>query len=119
MVKVARRLLTTALVAVPMVGVLLVGVYPLDAWRHQEQELRSATRQLRELEKRRDELREEVRFLRSDEAVELLAREEYGLVRPGEEAYVVVDPPPPSVELPEVWPFDDLARRFRSDTPGE
>ena len=43
--------------------------------------------------------------LKTDEEVERLAREQYNLVRPGEESYAILPPPPPKVELPQWWPF--------------
>ena len=38
-----------------------------------------------------------------------IAREEYNLVRPGEEAYSVLPAPLPALELPQVWPFGPLS----------
>ena len=45
-----------------------------------------------------------------------IAREKYNLVRPGEEAYAILPPPPPKIAVPPVWPFTGLAPRRRSDT---
>ena len=44
-----------------------------------------------------------------NEAPERLAREQYNLVRPGEEAYSVLPAPLPALELPDVWPFGPLS----------
>jgi hypothetical protein len=44
--------------------------------------------------------------LRSDAEIEKIAREQYGLVKPGEEAYHVLPPPQDPVEVPDVWPFN-------------
>ena len=42
----------------------------------------------------------------SDDEIEKIAREQYGLVKLGEEAYHVLPPPQDPVEIPDVWPFN-------------
>ena len=44
--------------------------------------------------------------LENPEAVEEIARRDYGMVYPGEEPYGILPVPPPVVDLPDVWPFD-------------
>ncbi|MBA3956673.1 MAG: septum formation initiator family protein, partial [Acidimicrobiia bacterium] len=67
-------------------------------------------------------LEERARLLRDDAEIERLAREEYHLVRPGEEAYVVLPGPdraPPPEQLPP--PLPRTRRRTtatRSSGPG-
>ena len=41
--------------------------------------------------------------------IERVAREEFGLVEPGEESYAVLPPATAGVVLPQAWPFDRLA----------
>ncbi|MAT02243.1 MAG: hypothetical protein CL454_02340 [Acidimicrobiaceae bacterium] len=41
--------------------------------------------------------------------IEWLARQNFGLIRPGEEAFAVPPPAPAPVRLPSVWPFTHLA----------
>ena len=55
-----------------------------------------------------ERLEERIALLGTDAEIERLARENYNLVRPGEEAYAVLPPPPPVPELPDTWPFDRL-----------
>ena len=43
--------------------------------------------------------------METPEAVEQIAREDYGLVRPGETAYQVLPEGAPPVDLPDAWPF--------------
>jgi len=52
------------------------------------------------------ELRERIRLLNTDEEIERLARRDFNLVFPGEEAYAVLPPPPKAVSLPDAWPFN-------------
>ena len=42
------------------------------------------------------------------EEIERLAREQYNLVFPGEEAYAVLPAPLPELDLPTVWPFGPM-----------
>lgn len=57
-------------------------------YEHQR-ELRGIEAELESLKERNGELREEVDELKTPEGVEQLARESLGLVKPGEQAYVV------------------------------
>ena len=57
-----------------------------------------ATAELRELRERNDALEDRAARLRDPREIEQLAREQYGLVRPGEEPYVVLPAPPPPEE---------------------
>lgn len=41
--------------------------------------------------------------------IERIARDEYGLVSPGEESYAVLPRPTAGVDLPRAWPFEVLA----------
>ena len=49
-------------------------------------------------------------FLDEADTIEQLARQNYGFVRPGEEAYAVPPPAPEPVRLPANWPFTHLAQ---------
>lgn len=77
-------------------GLLVLGVLvisgPMNAYLDQQVQLDLLTQQVGVLDTANAGLSERAFQLREDEAVELLAREEYGLVRPGEVAYVVVPP---------------------------
>jgi cell division protein FtsL len=75
-----------------LAGVLLAGwwVYPvLRLHYHQERELQTLQAELAGLQDRNEDLREQVEQLKTPEGVEQLARESLGLVKPGEQAYVV------------------------------
>lgn len=65
-------------------------VYPVFRLQYEHQrEVRTLEAELESLKDRNGELREEVDELKTPEGVEQLARETLGLVKPGEEAYVV------------------------------
>ena len=68
-----------------------------------QQELLGVTVENAELEQKRD-------ALYSPEKIEQLARQNYGFVRPGEEAFAVPPPAPEPVKLPSNWPFTYLAQ---------
>ncbi len=55
-------------------------------------EIRQIEEEISRAELRNDQLREELIYLRSDEYVERIAREELGLVRPGETAVIIATP---------------------------
>jgi cell division protein FtsB len=51
--------------------------------------------------------RDRIDALNTDEEIERRARAEYNLVRPDEEAYAVLPPPPADRGITGVWPFAD------------
>ena len=81
-----------------LVGVLFVAVFPARTYldqRHQRQEVAA---QLEATDAKNKALEQRVHTLNTDAEVERLAREQYNLVRPGEEAYAILPTrqPPPS-----------------------
>jgi cell division protein FtsB len=111
-VTVAKRVVGPALVVLVMLGILFVAVLPTRTLLQQRRDTKAATAELRELRERNAALEERARRLRDPREIEQLAREQYGLVRPGEEPYVVLPaPPPPRAEdeeedrnvLEQVW----------------
>ena len=106
-----RRAVWPLVGSAALVSVLVVGVFPTRTYLSQrtaidqrQSQLESLTTEVEELEDRMDELS-------TDEAIERLAREEYSLVYPGEEAYAILTPPLPPPDLPDGWPFHLLVRR--------
>ena len=92
---VAKRVVGPALVVLVVLGILFVAVLPTRTLLQQRRDTKAATAELRELRERNDALEERARRLRDPREIEQLAREQYGLVRPGEEPYVVLPAPPP------------------------
>ena len=88
-----RRAFWPLLASVAFVGVLFVGVFPTRTFLAQRASISRAEKQLSVLGQQNRELRARGRELRSDAEIERLAREQYNLVKPGEEAYAVLPPP--------------------------
>ncbi len=103
--------------ALALVGVVALGVFPAQAWFHQRDERRALTAQEAALAAENQALQARTDQLRTDEEIERLAREQYNLVKPGEEAYAILPsredaepghrdapPPPDEPSLPaRVW----------------
>ena len=99
------RLLRLALAFFAFV-VLGVMVMPGRLWFGQRDAIAQAEAQLTELKADNGELARRVKLLGSDELIEREAHDGFGWVYPGDELYTITPPPPLSVELPDVWPFD-------------
>ena len=93
-----RSTLVLLLVGIAFVAVLFAFVYPTRTYLHQRKELNAAERRLEVLDHNTKALRHDSDRLQTDAEVERRAREDYGLVRPGETPYVLV--PTPSTTTP-------------------
>jgi cell division protein FtsB len=108
-----RRAVWPVLVVVALIGVLFVAVFPTRTWIAQKAEMTSATRQLDILDEQNAKLEARVEALKSDDEIERLAREQYNLVKPGEEAYALLPAPgtssadTPPITAPEKAKDDD------------
>jgi len=77
------------------------GILPFRQLISQQHQIERSQEQLTALTDENDALEEDITMLETDAEIERLAREQYGLVRPGEVAYVVVTPEePPVIEAP-------------------
>jgi cell division protein FtsB len=101
-----------AALAVLVCGVLFLGVFPTRTFLDQRRTEATAERRLAELDEERVALQERVDALRSDEEIERLARQQYGLARPGEEIYRVLPPAGDPLAIPDAWPFNRLEQRI-------
>ncbi len=89
-----RRLVIVGLVVgLVLVGSLFAFVYPTRTYLDQRAEMRAAEERLSVLRDENARLAREAERLQSDEEVERIAREQYGLLRPGEHAFVIVPVP--------------------------
>jgi cell division protein FtsB len=95
-----RRSVVLLLAAIVLVVVLFAFVYPTRTFFSQRKEVSAAERRLEVLEQSSRALKRDNALLQSDAEVERRAREDYGLVRPGETPYVLVPAPPPATALP-------------------
>jgi cell division protein FtsB len=92
-----------------MLGVLLLGAFPVRAYLDQLREREELAARVRSLTDENSRLLNTAAQLQAVETVERLARERYQLVRPGEEAYAILpDPPPPAP--PEPVPASAVTR---------
>ncbi|MFA9564005.1 MAG: septum formation initiator family protein [Acidimicrobiales bacterium] len=92
--------------ALAAVVVLFVAVYPTQALLDQQSESKETAADLRSIEEENLRLEQRVTELQTDAAIEQLARNEYGLVYPGEEAYAILPGDGPT--YPRLWPFTQL-----------
>jgi cell division protein FtsB len=91
-----RTVLTATLLGLALVGLLFVFVYPTRTFLQQRNQIRAAQQHLAQLNRDTARLESQSRQLQADAAVERIAREQYGLVKPGETPYVIVPTAPPT-----------------------
>jgi cell division protein FtsL len=91
-----RTLLTATLLGLALVGLLFVFVYPTRTYLQQRNQIQAAQQHLVQLSRDTARLESQSRQLQTDAAVERIAREQYGLVKPGEIPYVIVPTAPPT-----------------------
>lgn len=108
----ARRVAWALVASVALVGALFAFVFPTRTYLAQRSAAETAEERLRVLTEQNEALEARAEELQTPEEIEAIARRDYGLVRPGEEAYAILPPPPPVVDLPDAWPFERLARRL-------
>ena len=100
MTRIKRRRFVVAGLAV--VGVLFLAVFPGRTYLDQHHQRQQVVAQLKATDAKNKALEQRIRTLNTDAEVERLAREQYNLVRPGEEAYAILPtrqpPPPPSTK---------------------
>lgn len=104
-----------ALVAsVLSVGVLFVAVLPTRTYLAQRAAVHKAEHQVHVLDQQNQQFSTQERRLTTPSEIERLARAQYGLVRPGEEAYAILPAPKPPIGFPELWPFTGLEHLLRT-----
>jgi cell division protein FtsB len=90
----------TALFLVVLVGLLFAFVYPTRTFLDQRAETDKARTQLEVLQAENARLTRESKRLSTDSEIERLARENYGLVKPGERPFVILPAPTTSAPPP-------------------
>ena len=93
------------------VALLFVFVFPTQTFLTQRRDVGRARDRLAVLDEQNRQLEQRYIDLQSDAEIERLAREQFGLVRPGEPGVVEVPPeelvpltPPPATDLPATEP---------------
>ena len=99
-----RRRGWAVVAAVVAIGVLFVAVFPTRTWLAQRRDLEDTERRLTVLAAENAELTDRVQRLNTDAEIERLAREQYNLVRPGEEAFAILPAAPPPRPRPVAPP---------------
>jgi cell division protein FtsB len=87
-----------ALVALAGLAVVLAGIFPFRQIIAQNRAVDLAEHKLEAIRSENARLEARITALQTPEEVERLAREQFGLVRPGEIGYVVITPPEPAPE---------------------
>jgi cell division protein FtsB len=101
------------LALIVLIGLLFVGVFPTRTWLAQRKESAAATEQLHVLNTENTRLAARVKALQSDDEIERLAREQYNLVKPGEEAYALL---PGQAPTPKAAPTPAAAKSERDQS---
>ncbi len=100
--------------AVVLLGALALtvsGVFPFRQLIEQRRAVEEGRQQLTALEEENRRLEDDVAALYTDEEIERVARDQYGLVRPGETGYVIVSPPGEELAVDaEAVPVEDAHR---------
>lgn len=104
-----RRAPLIAVLLLVALSITLAGIFPFRQVIAQQRQVENTREKLDALVAENASLEDQVAALHTEPEVERLAREQYGLVDPGETPYVVVQPdsdnaPPPP---PETEPVDD------------
>jgi cell division protein FtsB len=110
------RLLLPLLGSMIAIGVLFVGIFPTRALLDQRSELARQQERLEFVAQRNAELEARVEALGTDAEIERIAREQYNLVYPGEEAYAILPAPPAPPAIPDAWPFRELRSAVMADS---
>ncbi len=84
-----RTVIGCVLVVVTVVAVMFIYVYPIQGYYAQSQEEKLERHRLTVLQEANEKMRQERKGLSTDSEIERIAREQYHLVKPGEEAYIV------------------------------
>lgn len=97
--------------AIGLTGLLFVGgmaSFPARTYLDKRAEVGQAEDRAAQLRAENDKVQTRIDALQNDAELERLAREQYGLVKPGEEAYRVLPSPRDQAAVPDVWPFTRL-----------
>ena len=97
--------------------VVAIGMFPARAYLDQKEAIAETQTQLGQLRSDNQKTEDEVKRLDSDDEIERVARDQIGLVKPGEEVYHLLPAPQDPLIVPDQWPFDSLRKRLRALPP--
>ncbi|MEI7591947.1 MAG: septum formation initiator family protein [Actinomycetes bacterium] len=107
-----RRVVVPVVATALLLALLIIGVFPTRSYFTQHQAISGAEVELANLTRTNDTAQAQVDRLQTDAEIEKQAREQYGLVKAGEEAYHVLPDPQDPPKVPDVWPFSRLQQRL-------
>lgn len=84
-----RRIIGCVLVIVTIIATMFIYVYPIRSYYAQKGVEKVEMQRLQVLKEANKKMREQRKNLSTDEEIERIAREQYHLIKPGEEAYIV------------------------------
>ncbi len=99
---------------ISMTVFLLLSYPAYKDWREQEILKKKLEAELRKVRVENAKLKEEIEKLHSDDYIEILAREKFGLVKPGEKSYIVIPPREEQSETTETTPPLSLKKNYWS-----
>ena len=100
-----RRLAYISIVAISLFSLMLLGVIPVQEWFEVRDTKDELLVELSKVEELNESYRVSIDALKTDEEIERIARSEYNLVKPHEEAYYVVPVSSEDIKIPGIWPF--------------
>ncbi|WP_419919055.1 FtsB family cell division protein [Candidatus Poriferisocius sp.] len=103
-----RRMVIPLGLMLIVVVLISYAVLPTRTYMAQRSATADARAELAGLQDENAALRARLKALSQPEEIERLARSEYNLVYPGEEAYAILPPAPRPVEIPDLWPLNAL-----------
>jgi cell division protein FtsB len=100
--KVRRRriVMSTIALGLAVIALMFAFVYPTSTFFNQRSQIGAAEQRLTRIDDEAKRLEKENTQLQGDAEVERIAREQYGLVRPGETPYVLVPAATPTTTTP-------------------
>ena len=104
-----RRYLFWLFILAMVVVILIWAIQPIRLWLDQREELSTKQQELINIESSNSALEQRAEALQTPEQIELIARQNFGLIREGEEAYAVLPAAPEPLRIPSSWPFTELA----------
>ena len=104
-----RRYLFWLFILAVVVVILIWAIQPIRLWLDQREELSTKQQELTNIESSNSALEQRAEALQTPEQIELIARQNFGLIREGEEAYAVLPAAPEPLRIPSSWPFTELA----------
>ncbi len=107
MIALRRSVIPLVLVLIILV-VMFYAVLPTRTYMDQRSATSDARAELAALVDENNALRTRLEALSQPEEIERLARSQYNLVYPGEEAYAILPLAPQPVEIPDLWPLNAL-----------